>query len=150
MIIDTIDNAARYYMLHPSFENAFDFLEGIDLDNFPEGKTELIEDHLFVNGMIKETKEFSESVWESHEKYIDVHFMISGSERMFYAPEESQKEVTPYDSENDVTFYEGEGFEVFVPENGFVVFFPGEIHKTLVHTGNPEKVKKLVLKLGVE
>ena len=150
MIIDTIDNATRYYMLHPSIENAFDFLESIDSDSFPEGKTELVGEHLFVNGMIKETKEFHDSVWEAHERYIDIHFMVSGNERIFYAPEDTMKEIKPYDSENDVVFFEGEGYEVFVPENGFVIFFPDEIHKAMVHTGKPETVRKLVAKLGVE
>ncbi|MDR2928150.1 MAG: YhcH/YjgK/YiaL family protein [Cytophagaceae bacterium] len=150
MIVDTIENASRYYMLHPSIEIAFEFLEDIDADNFAEGKTEIAGEHLFVNGIAKETQEFTDSVWESHEKYIDIHFMLEGKERIFYASEDSMKEITPYNYDKDATFFEGKGNEVCVPENGFVIFFPGEIHKAMVHTGKSEPVKKLVIKLGGE
>lgn len=150
MIIDTLENASRYYMLHPSMEMAFDFLESINADEFPEGKTELVGTHLFANGMVRETKDFAESIWESHEKYLDIHFLVEGDERIFYGPEEKMKEVIPYNPEKEITVFEGNGTEVYFPKNGFVIFFPGEIHKALVHTGMPETVKKVVIKLGLE
>jgi len=150
MIIDTLENASRYYMLHPSMEMAFDFLEGIEEDGFPEGTTEIVGTHLYANGMVRDTKDFAESIWESHQKYLDIHFLVDGNERVFYGPEEKMTEVIPYNEEKEITVFEGNGTEVFVPQNGFVIFFPGEIHKALVHTGMPEKVKKVVIKLGME
>lgn len=150
MIIDTLENASRYYMLHPSIEMAFDFLDGLEAEEFPEGKTEIIGTHLFGNGMVRETKDFAESIWESHQKYIDIHFLVEGSERIFYGPEENMTEIKPYNPEKEITVFEGNGTEVFFPKNGFVIFFPGEIHKALVHAGMPETVKKMVIKLGVE
>lgn len=150
MIIDTLDNASRYFMLHPSIEMAFDFLDGVDADNFTEGKTEIVGDHLFANGMVRETKDFAESIWESHQKYLDIHFMAEGTERIFFGPEENMTEIKPYDAEKEIMVFEGNGTEVFYPQNGFIIFFPGEIHKALVHTGMPETVKKVVIKLGLE
>jgi biofilm protein TabA len=150
MIIDTLDNASRYYMLHPSMEQAFDFLDDVTADSFPEGKNEIVGDHLFGNGMVRDTKEYDESIWESHRKYLDIHFLAEGDEKIFFAAEEDMKEVKPYDVEKDITVFEGKGVEIFVPKNGFVIFFPGEIHKALVHGEKPNKVKKMVLKLGIE
>ncbi len=150
MIIDTLENASRYFMLHPSIEMAFDFLDGIEKDNYSEGKTEIIGNHLFANCMERETKNFSESIWESHEKYLDIHFLVDGNERIFYGPEENMTEIKPYDPEKDITVFEGDGTEVFFPKNSFVIFFPGEIHKALVNVGVTEKIKKVVVKLGVE
>lgn len=150
MIVDTLENASRYYMLHPSMEQAFDFLENVSAEDFPEGKTELIGDHLFGIGMVRDTKSFDDSIWESHDKYLDIHYLVEGEEQVFFAAEEDMKEVTPYDGEKDLTVFEGKGHQVFVPEGGFVIFFPGEIHKALVHGDKANKVKKMVIKLGGE
>jgi biofilm protein TabA len=150
MIVDTLENASRYFMLHPSMEQAFDFLENVTSEDFPEGKTELIGTHLFGNGMVRDTKNFEDSIWESHEKYLDIHFLAEGEEKIFFAAEEDMKEVTPYNEEKDITVFEGIGHEVFVPKGSFVIFFPGEIHKALVHGEKPNKVKKMVIKLGGE
>lgn len=150
MIIDTLENASRYFMLHPSLEQAFDFLENIDDDDFPEGKNELVADHLFVNGMIRDTKNYEDSIWESHDKFMDIHFLADGEERIFYADGSEMKIAQPYNAEKDITVYEGKGVEIFVPDNGFVIFFPGEIHKAMVHTGTIQKIKKAVVKLGME
>jgi biofilm protein TabA len=150
MIIDTLDNASRYFMLHPSMEQAFDFLDDVTADSFPEGKNEIVGDHLFGNGMVRDTKGYDESIWESHRKYLDIHFLAEGDEKIYFAAEEDMKEVKSYDAEKDITVFEGKGLEIFVPKNGFVIFFPGEIHKALVHGEKPNTVKKMVLKLGIE
>lgn len=150
MIIDTLDNASRYYMLHPSLEQAFDFLENIEAADFSHGKTELVEDHLYVNGIVDETKSMEDSIWESHDSNMDIHFMVEGEERVFYGEEDKMKVVKPYNAEKDVTIFEGEGAEYFVPKNGFVLFFPGEIHKSLVYSGSPHKIKKAVVKLSMD
>jgi YhcH/YjgK/YiaL family protein len=150
MIIDTLENASRYFMLHPSLEQAFDFLENIDDDDFPEGKNELVADHLFVNGMISDTKNYEDSIWESHDKFMDIHFLADGEERIFYADGSEMKIAQPYNAEKEMTVYEGNGVEIFVPDNGFVIFFPGEIHKAMVQTGTIKKIKKAVVKLGMD
>lgn len=150
MIVDTLENASRYYMLHPSLEQAFDFLETLTAEDFPEGKTELIGDHLFGNGMIRDTKSYDESIWESHNKYLDIHFLVEGDEKIFYADEADMTETQAYNEEKDITVFDGDGGEVFFPINGFVIFFPGEIHKALVHGARPNKVKKMVIKLSID
>ncbi len=150
MIIDTLDNASRYYMLHPSLEQAFDFLEEIEATDFPHEKTVLVENHLYVNGIVGETKSMEDSIWESHDQNMDIHFMVEGEERVFYGEEDKMKVVKPYNNEKDVTIFEGEGTEHFIPKNGFVLFFPGEIHKSMVHLGSPKIVKKAVVKLRMD
>ena len=78
MIVDTLDNAARYFMLHPSLEQAFDFLEEVNAENFPEGKQEIVGEHLFANGMKRSTKDYDDCIWEAHEQYLDIHFLAEG------------------------------------------------------------------------
>lgn len=150
MIIDSIENASRYFMLHPSLEQAFDKLEEIiDVPNIESAKNEIVKDHLYVNTIVGDSKDFDNSIWESHDKYIDIHFLIEGEEQLYFAEEGSLEVETPYNEEKDVTIFNGEGGnEIFLPKNGFVIYFPGEIHKTMVNTKKTNLIKKVVVKLG--
>lgn len=147
MIIDKLENASRYFMLHPSLEQAFDFIESMEDDDFFTGKREIVGDHLYCSGISGETKGFDENIWEAHERYLDIHYVLEGKERVFFADPEEVKVKEAYNEEKDLTVYEGEGKEYHIPAGGFVIFFPSEIHKTMVSSGQPEPVKKLVIKL---
>lgn len=82
MIIDRIEEQERYYALHPDMELAFAFLaEAPDLE---PGRYEL-ENGLFATVSEGETRPISEVKLESHKKYIDLQYCISGGERMSWA-----------------------------------------------------------------
>ncbi|MFO8002312.1 MAG: YhcH/YjgK/YiaL family protein [Marinilabilia sp.] len=151
MVIDTFENAARYYMLHPALEMVLDHLESADPADFKEGRTNLSGEDVFVNAMEQFTKSEEEAVWESHEKHIDIHFLLEGHEIIKYAEEYKMQVEVPYNEEKDCTLFLGDkGFDVNKPEGGFVIFFPDEIHKAMVTYGIPAKVKKLVGKIRVD
>ncbi len=151
MIVDTLENASRYYMLHPAFEMAMDHLAKADADAFKAGSTELSGRDVYVNAMERLTVAEDEAVWESHESYMDIHFMVEGSERIKYGEPDKMRVSVPYDRENECTLFEGDkGLEVNVPANGFVVFFPGEIHKAMIASGEPAVAKKMVAKIKLD
>ena len=151
MIIDTFENAARYYMLHPAMELVLDYMENVELSEFKAGRIELSGKDVFVNAMDQCTVSEEESVWESHERHIDIHYLLEGSELIKYAEEYKMEVEVPYNEEKDVTLFSGQGgIEVNHPKGGFVIFFPEEIHKAMVADGIPSKVKKLVGKIRVD
>jgi biofilm protein TabA len=151
MVVDTFDNAARYYMLHPAMEMVLDYLESVNVDDFQEGKIFLRGDDVFVNAMNQDTKNEDEAVWESHQKYIDIHYLLEGEEIIKCAEESAMQVDVPYDHEKDCALFDGNGgFNVNIPKGGFVIFFPGEIHKAMVAKESPLKAKKLVGKILVD
>ena len=152
MIIDTFENAARYYMIHPALEIVLDYLENYDVADFEEGRVELRGDDVFVNAMEQMTKPDNQAVWESHQRHLDIHYLLEGDEILKYAEENKMKEDVPYDSKKDCTFFEGDnGMEVNYPKGGFVIFFPEEIHKAMVAVNDiPSSVKKLVGKIKID
>jgi biofilm protein TabA len=132
-------------------ELVLDYLEGIDPDEFQEGRTELSEPDVFVNAMHQFTKSEEDAVWESHEKHIDIHYLVDGHELVKYAEEYKMDVEVLYDEKKDCTLFVGsDGLNVNIPKGGFVIFFPDEIHKTMVADGIPARVKKLVGKIRVE
>ncbi|WP_010664312.1 YhcH/YjgK/YiaL family protein [Marinilabilia salmonicolor] len=151
MVIDTFENAARYYMLHPAMEMVLDYLENLGPSEFEAGSVELSGSDVFVNAMEQTTVSEDEAVWESHEKHIDIHYLMEGHEMIKYAEEYKMEVEVPYDEGKDCTLFVGDsGMKVNHPKGAFVIFFPEEIHKAMVTDGIPSKVKKLVGKIKVD
>ena len=73
MIIDTIQNASRYFSVHPLFAKAFSFIKETDLQNAADGKSE-IEDGLKAIFSKDSGKTAAASVakFECHNQNIDI------------------------------------------------------------------------------
>ena len=51
MILDSLENASRYFPLHPGFEAAFEFLNRGDLAELPFGRNEIAGEQLHAMAM---------------------------------------------------------------------------------------------------
>jgi len=147
MIIDTIQNAHKYFAVHPLFEKAFEYIGQTDLANAPDGKSDIAEGLkvIFSNAPGK-TKEASLSKFECHNKNIDIQLCINGVETIGWKPREKCK--TPngeYNTEKDVQFYHDDADTFFQLTNGqFAIFFPEDVHAPMIGEG---QIKKLVIKV---
>ena len=150
MIIDTLANAAKYYGVHPLFEQAFAYLNRTDLEN-TEGGTYVIDgDNLKVifsnkNGM---TVEQSTAKFECHNKHIDIQLCINGLEQFGWKPR--AKCVDPkgdYNPDKDVLFFNDAPDMFFHLTDGqFVILFPEDVHAPMIGEG---AIKKLVIKVKI-
>ena len=148
MIIDTIQNASKYYSVHPLFAKAFEYINATDLASAEAGKYEVDGDNLkaiFSNkkGM---TAEESIAKFECHNKNIDIQLCINGKEQIGWKPRE--KCITPkgdYNPDKDVQFYDDAPDTFFSLTGGqFAIFFPEDVHAPMI--GDSE-IKKLVIKV---
>ena len=99
------------------------------------------------------TKKENDKFWESHKRYLDVHIMIDGSERVAFNDIHNMKEKS-FDPERDLVILEGNKLFDIVIENGDVlVFFPNDVHKPeldILDSENEEECKnkkKIVTKV---
>lgn len=148
MILDKLQNAPRYYSLHPLFEQAFQFLQQADLATLPTGKQEIVGKDLFA--IISEGKGISEqdAKLEVHQKYIDIQYIISGTDHMGWkdlahcaAPHD------PYNEERDAAFFTDKTKSWFdVPAGSFTIFYPDDAHAAMI---TDENIHKVVLKIKV-
>jgi biofilm protein TabA len=149
MIIDTIQNASKYFSVHPLFAKAFEYIQQNDLANAADGKSDIAEGlkAIISNGPGK-TKEASLAKFECHDKNIDIQFCINGVETIFWKPRE--KCVIPngdYNAEKDVRFYSDVPDTFFQLTDGqFAIFFPEDVHAPMI--GGTE-IKKLVIKVKI-
>ena len=150
MIIDTFDNASKYFSVHPLFAKAFQYIQQTDLDTIEMGKYEIDGDNLKAIFSNKKGMTAAESVakFECHNKHIDIQLCINGVEQIGWKPREKCKmENGGYNEEKDVQLYNETPDMFFQLTNGqFVIFFPGDVHAPMI--GDAE-IKKLVIKVKI-
>jgi len=120
------------------------FFNKNNVQSLSNGKYDL-GDGNYVNIFEYETKE-NDGVFETHKKYIDIHYAIVGVEKILWA-DEYKKELTPYQAEGDYSLGTVENAKEIAPNGGFCLFLPGEPHKAGVMFDAPQKVKKAVFKI---
>jgi YhcH/YjgK/YiaL family protein len=150
MIFDTLKNKDRYTALHPRFREAFDFIEAAVGGSFPVGTYELSGKDLYASVQEYTTKQADEGMFEGHESYIDIQYLVSGLEAVDMAEKTGMLVKIPYDSDRDVEFYEDtdKAMHALLEAGSYGIFYPNDIHKPgLAFAGIPVKVKKIVVKI---
>jgi len=151
MIIDSFENRALYYQVHPKMKEAFEFLEACMENPKAAGRYEIEGDLLY--GMIAdyEPKVNPAPKFEAHHQYIDVQCMLSGSEVQWYAPRKDLTEVEPYLPEKEAAFYAFTGNEIKLnlSEKMFVIYFPEDGHLPVMPDGISKHCVRAVMKLKV-
>lgn len=150
MIIDQLSNVQTYENISANLQKAFDYMKNTDLDQLKEGKYPIDGDKVFAIVSEYETKSLEEGAWEAHRKYMDVQYIISGKEKMGYAPLNEMKTTVEYDEEKDILFLEGEGDFVTVKEGMFAIFAPNDVHMPCIKIGESQHIKKLIVKVFVD
>jgi biofilm protein TabA len=149
MIIDTIQNAPKYFSAHPLFAKAFEFINATDLTTAADGKSEIAEGlkAIFSNAPGK-TKEASCAKFECHNKNIDIQVCIKGSETIGWKPRaKCVTENGGYNEEKDVQLYHDTPDMFFQLTDGqFAIFFPEDVHAPMIGEG---EIKKLVIKVKI-
>ncbi|MBQ8526175.1 MAG: YhcH/YjgK/YiaL family protein [Clostridia bacterium] len=149
MIFDTLENCSLYYEVNSGFEKAFEFLK--NSGNLPVGKYEI--DGSNVYAMVQEytTKPEHDCSFEGHRKYIDIQYMVSGTEAMDVTDASKVVSKTAYDEARDLEFFENCDTAVkgVVQSGEYAIFFPHDIHKpSMAFNGKQEQVKKIVVKVA--
>ncbi len=150
MIIDSLDNAHKYFAVHPLFEKAFAYISSVDLANIEPGKYEIDGDNLRAIFASKTGMSAAESIlkFECHDQHIDIQLCIKGKETMGWKPRGScLAQKGEYNPEKDVLFYNDAPDTYFGLTDGqFVIFFPEDVHAPMI---GEEEIKKLVIKVKI-
>ena len=149
MIVDTIQNASKYYSVHPLFARAFEYIQQTDLANAADGKSDIAEGlKAIYSNKPGTTAEASLAKFECHNNNIDIQVCINGKETIGWKPREKcVTENGGYNPEKDVQFYNERPDMYFQLTNGqFAIFFPEDVHAPMIGEG---EIKKLVIKVKI-
>jgi len=149
MILDVLKSRKNYSGLDLKFDKAFKFLEENDAEKLPVGKYPIDGDNVYALVQEYTTKTLEQCRFETHRKFIDIQFIVKGTEVIGWAPLDSMDNSAEYNPEKDITFYK-------TPENWtastltdshFAVYFPEDAHMPCISSGPSKDVKKVVIKI---
>jgi YhcH/YjgK/YiaL family protein len=148
MIIDLLQNAHLYYSLGPRFKKAFEYLTQTDFTKVEKGKYELDGVNLFAIVNEYDTVDAAKEQMESHKKYIDIQYIVSGAEQIGHDFLQQQIPSKAYDPETDyMLFADKPSWFSTLQQNMFAIFFPHDLHMPNLMIEKPGPVKKVVIKV---
>lgn len=150
MIIASLENTVRTERIHPLFKKLFEYVRSHDLRRLPAGRITLQGDDLFINLSDTTLCGEMEQKLEVHRKYIDVHFPLSGEERVGWSDLSSlgERSEKAFDTANDFALYAVPASVCFTINPGdFYVMFPEDAHAPAIGRG---KLRKAVAKVRVQ
>jgi YhcH/YjgK/YiaL family protein len=152
MILDSFPQWRRYAPLSPRFQKAFNFLDQLN-DDAEVGRKEIDGDDVYALVQRYTTKPLQEGKFEAHRKYIDVQYLLAGTESIIWAPLPSlQNVLMPYDESGDAVLF---GLVPGAPHidlnvGQFAILFPADGHIPGRICGAPCEVLKVVVKVRVD
>ena len=145
--IDKVQFAKQYHLNQSAWDKAFTYLKNTDLNTLSNGKHEIDGDNVYAIVTEAPTKDYDKTAFESHRKYIDLQYVISGEEKIGVSPVADVKVTEPYNQEKDVAHYSGDGKIYDARPGTFFLFFPGTAHRPNITTGGNKADKKIVIKI---
>jgi biofilm protein TabA len=152
MILDTLDNSARYESLNSRFAKAFAFLRTVD-GTRALGRHDLDADHCFALVQTYETKPMEKAKFEAHRKYIDIQFIHTGRETILWAPLTSMREkMLAYSEEKEAALWKlvPDVTPLHMSDGHFAILWPQDAHAPCIEWDAPQRVFKVVVKVAVE
>ena len=150
MLIDHLQYATEYYNSSPNLAKALQWLQQNkqQLAEMENGQYEIDGQNVYAIVNSYNTKPAADCGWEAHKIYCDIHYSVTGSERIGYTPISTMAESQAYNGEKDYSLYTGKGDWVLVSEGMFCLLMPQDIHAPgAFANGETEFLKKVVIKL---
>ena len=144
--------AISYYKHKERWDKAFSFLKDNDLATMEVKRYEIDGANLYAPVSEYMTKNEEDVMYETHQKYIDIQYVVSGKELIGIAPVSQKKEIlVPYDEAKDVMYLNVGQISNFkaTPET-FFIFFPDDLHRPGLKDGESSPVRKVVVKVKID
>lgn len=149
MILDKLQNKDLYLNVNDNLKKAFEFLENSNLEKLEDGKYEIDSDNVYAFVQSYTTRNLQENKWESHERYLDIQYIVDGYEAILWVPIEELIVEEEYSTEKDATFYKDNSYytTLNLKKNYFCLLFPEDGHKPCCIFDTPSQIKKIVVKV---
>ncbi|MDY6596317.1 YhcH/YjgK/YiaL family protein, partial [Clostridioides difficile] len=127
----------------------FEYAKDNSLIDYEKGTYTIDGDDIFVNIVEYKTCEKEDRFWEAHKKYIDVHLMLDGCERIDINFIENLEQKI-YEEKGDFLPLDGKNNGYMELRKGdFLVCYPEDAHMTGIKVLEKENIKKAIFKVLV-
>lgn len=133
------------------FPVAYDFIMSHGMKEIQEQRYEL-GNNAYVNVESYNTYSFEERKYESHRKYVDIQYIITGSENILTADVDSLFICQEYNEKLDIAFYDNTvvGQNNYLHVGEMLLLEPKDGHMPCISIEDSIFVKKAVFKIPVE
>lgn len=133
-----------------AIQKAIDYLKSRDFLLVEPGVYEIQGRDIYAQVFDAETVPIDKKRAESHEKYLDLQFLVSGRERLGFTKNTGEYKVSEKIPERDIIFYDSIADEGFIESRPgcMCIFFPTDIHRPELISGEAMKLRKVVVKIS--
>lgn len=145
MIFAKFEDAAEYCGIHPRLDKALALINDEFLGTVGTQTMHLEGDSLYVTRFDYETLPLEDTFYEAHRRYLDIHILLSGEERVDISHPDT---LSQFEHKDDFYAYTGSAEQTVILRPGtFLVVFPGDAHRIKICTDEPAQVSKAVFKV---
>lgn len=146
MILAKLSDAGDYRGICLTLDLALDRLTPEFLASIGEETVRLDGERVYANRFTYDTIPEEEGFFEAHRRYLDLHIMLEGEERVDIAHPDG---LTQFDHRDDFYALRGPADHTLILRPGwFLAVFPGDAHRIKLRTGpEPQRVTKAVFKV---
>jgi biofilm protein TabA len=138
----------QYHANKTYWDKAFEFLRTQNLASLPNRRQNIDGDNVYALVTENPTKDYDSTMWETHRKYIDLQYVISGKEKIGRVSPEKVTVTRPYVEARDIAYYSGNVGTLYDAAPGtFFLFFPSDAHRPNIANGDKVADKKIVIKI---
>lgn len=154
MIVAKNADAANYKGFSPLLDRALDLLTPEFLASVGTETVHMDGDKLYATRNFFDTVPDSETFFESHKRYLDIHAVVKGEERMEVADPKALT-VDEAFSRPETDFYaytekSAEHQTLILKPGTFLVAFPDDAHRCKGQVNGVSQVEKVVFKILIE
>lgn len=147
-----IPESHNFLLGNEGWRVAFEWLKRLPPD-MPGGIHPILDgDRMYANVHGYKTLARCDCKFESHRRYVDLQYCITGGETIDWERTSSLKATGPYDAEKDLLFYEAPDeaslTTVHLVPGTFAIFFPDDAHRPKQADCRTDRVWKLVIKVS--
>jgi biofilm protein TabA len=147
-------DAYAHLLSNPAWRLAFEWLKTVT-SSTPVGICKLQADEIYVNVHGYDTLPREQCRFESHQRYLDLQYCISGGEVIDWSLASGLEPAGTYDTEKDLQFYRSPAARTTgspvcalpMATGSFAIFHPSDAHRPKVQDGVNRAVFKLVVKI---
>ena len=151
MIADYADKLNTYEEFKGYADMVQQFIKKQKEENLPEGRYDL-ENGIFALVQKYTTKPLDGAQMESHKKYCDLQYIVSGNEKIYWPSLRKLTVVDDHTEDGDYLLYESgvdQGYTL-MKRGMFGFYAPEDGHMPSIAVTDPEPVTKIVFKIPVK
>lgn len=148
MIVSNLTNSPSIESLHPRFKRLFEYVKAHRATGFAPGRITLEGEELFINSVCRDAVAAEKQPLEVHRRYIDVHILLEGREKIGWKAADTLHLLTqPYSETDEAALYaDAPTAWVDLLPGEFLIAYPADAHAPLIGEG---KIHKLIGKVKI-